>query len=657
MPDTLDIETVRKQVELFLVDTMDARDLSEKCRDYYDHKQWTEAEAAKLKARNQAPIVVNRIRPKVRGLVGLYDMRKSDPKAYPRTQKHEKSAYAITDGVRYVADNNDFGEIRKDVADEFFVEGYGGAAVVVRETRRGEIEIVIDQIPWDRIYFDPHSRRKDYKDARYLGFYMWMYSDEAKEKFPDADIDQLIADSNFYTDETTEDRPRWVDKQRDRIRVAVHFCMHESQWYMSVFTDGQFLVNPEVSPYLDEEGEPTCPIELVAANIDRDNQRYGEVAGFLDQQDEINHRRSKFLHLLNERQTHGRQGAVPDVSKLKREMAKPDGHVEWQGEEWGKDFGIIPTNDKMRGQADLYQDAKSELDSVSFNAQLAGARSQGAQELSGRAIEKLQAAGTVELNQDYSRLAGWEKRIYRQIWERIKQYWDSEKWIRVTDDQDSLRWVGLNARMTARDWLEEKINDESLPIPERRKAAASYQALISAEAQKDDMRLAEIASARLEQIVGVRNPVPELDVDIILDQSFDTINIQQEQFQMLAQFASSGDIDIVELIELSQLRGKDELIDKIERRRAQQSEQQGNVADAQAKKTQAEGALSFARAQEAAQKARQIAVETSMSADEKNAQIQKILAEAGLKGDEAMGKQIENMLQLANPDTDPQAVT
>lgn len=631
MAEDLDIETVQEQVERFLTDTEAAREMSEKCRDYYDHKQWTEAEAAKLRARNQAPIVVNRIRPKVRGLVGLYNMRESDPKAFPRTKKHEKSAHAITDALRYVADNNDFGDIRLSVADEFFVEGYGGAAVVIRQKKNGEIECVIDPIPWDRIYFDPHSRRLDFKDARYMGFYMWMYAEEAKEKFPEADIDNLIASSNNYTDETTEDRPRWTDKERNRIRVAVHFCVHGGEWYMSVFSDSEFLMEPQVSPYTDEEGEPTCPIELVAANIDRNNQRYGEVAGFLDQQDEINHRRSKFLHLVNQRQTFGRKGAVKDVGKLKRELAKPDGHVEFEGDEWNKDFGVIPTNTQIQGQVELYQDAKQELDAVSFNAQMSGERSDGARELSGRAIEQLQAAGTTELNQDYSRLADWEKRVYRQIWARIKQYWTEEKWIRVTDDRDTLRWVGLNTQVKAREFLETKMEDESLPIPQKRKFAAAYQHLTQLE-QGDDMRAAEMASAQLEQPVATKNPVPELDVDIILDQSFDTVNVQQEQFQMLAQFASSADIDITELIELSQLRGKDELIEKIEKRRQNQAQtaEQMQQLDAQEKQASTMNQIAEAR--------------------KTQAETEHTKAETALTQTEEEQKRIETLLMVNDPD-------
>lgn len=603
MENGLTLETVTDHVDRFLNDTIEAREMSEKCRDYFDHKQWTEEEAKKLRSRHQAPIVVNRIRPKIKGLVGLYNVRNSDPKAFPRTKKHEKAANAVTDALRYVADNNDFTHLRLDVAEDFFVEGYGGAVVNVRQKKTGDVEIIIEQIPWDRIYYDPHSRRKDFSDCRYKGMYLWMYESEVNEKFPDVDLDQLFKD-NSHTDETTEDRPRWVDSKERRVRIAVHFCMHNGVWYMSIFTDGAFLLEPQESPYLDDEGEPSCPIELVCANIDRDNRRYGEARGFLDQQDEINHRRSKFLFMNSARQTHGRKGAVKDVAALKREMAKPDGHVEWDGEEFNKDFGILPTGDMSKAQVDLYLDAKAELDAVSFNAQLSGERQEG--DLSGRAIEKLQAAGTIELNQDYALLAGWEKRIYRQIWARIKQYWTEEKWVRVTDDQDSLRWVGLNSQITAQQFLEETINDESKPLTERKQASAAYQFMV----QNND--------PRLNEIVGVSNDVAELDVDIILDQSFDSVNVQQEQFQALVQFAQGGDIDIIELIQLSQLRGKDELIEKIEKRRAQAAEAAGNVADIQAQGEKAK------------------MMKTAADADKSQA--------------EAMQKKIENVLLINQPE-------
>jgi len=372
--------------------------------------------------------------------------------------------------------------------------------------------------------------------------------------------------------------------------------MEKGKWSMCVFSNNTFLVDPQESPFLNDMGEPSCPIELISANVDRDNNRYGEVRGFISQQDEINHRRSKALHLLSQRQTAGRNGAIKDLAKMKRELAKPDGHVEYTGDKG--DFEVIPTGDMAQGQFELYQDAKAELDAVSFNAQLAGERQSG--DLSGIAIQKLQSAGTMELNRQFELLKGWEKRIYRQVWSRVKQFWNEEKWVRVTDDQDALRWVGLNSELTAQQFLEETINDESQPLTKRRQAAAAYQFLIQQQ------------SPELEAIVGVTNPVAEIDVDIILDQSFDTINVQQEQFQMIAQFAQGGDIDIIELIELSELRGKDELIEKIEKRRAEAMQAQGGAQQMQAQSMQAKTAETMTKAAVNEQTAQQKAIENQL---------------------------------------------
>lgn len=598
----------KENVEKFLNDTLDARTVSELCRDYKDGKQWTAQEEAKLKARGQAPIVVNRVKPKVEGLLGLYNLRKSDPKAYSRTQSHEEASHVITDALRFVADNTDFDSIRMEVADNFFVEGYAGAIVDVRQ-KRDEVEIRIEEIPWDRIYFDPHSRKKDFSDARFMGMILWMGEDELLEKFPKANIDELHA-GNGAIDGTFEDKPRWSDKENKRVRLALHFEIVKATWKMKIFSGDVDVVKEQDSPFHDDDGEPTNPIVLTSAFVDRLNNRYSEVKGFLDQQDEINHRRSKGLHMLNGRQTHGRKGAISDIPAYKREMKKPDGHIEWEGEEFGKDFGVMPDQRLEKGQFDLYMDAKAELDAVSFNAQLSGERQEGT--LSGVAIGKLQQAGTLEVNRQYSLLAAWELRIYRQVWARIKQFWDKEKWIRVTDNQDNLRWVGFNTPITAQEALEEKINDEAEEYHVRKIAAQMYTQMI----QNED--------PRLQETVEIRNEIPELDVDIMIDQSFDAVNIQEEQFNMLAQFAQGADVDIIELIEMSQLRGKDELIEKIEKRREAQAQAQG-------------GAQQIA-AQEAAARTENVQANTAKTMTE------------------AQQKQVETELLIQNPDQSPQAV-
>lgn len=600
-PETLEdkLPRMKQRTDDFLNATQDARTVSEMCRDFKDGYQWTDAEKTKLLKRGQAPIVINRIKPKVEGLLGLTSVRLTDPVAYPRTKKHEEAANCATDALRYVSDNNTFPQVKLAVADEFFVEGYGGVIIDTKATPAYPNEIRVEQIPWDRILFDPHSRKKDFSDARYKGIILWMNEDAAMEIFPDIDFEEIFTPKAGDFD-TFGDRSEWVDKtdkQNRRVRIVQLFYIENEEWYMCYFTDVKFFKEPELSPFLDEFGQPTCPIELVTAYIDRKNNRYGEVKSFIDPQNEINHRRSKGLHLNSQRQTAGRKGAIKDIAGMKRELAKADGHVEYTGEKG--DFEILQTGDMAKTQFDLYQDAKMELDAVSYNAQLAGERAGG--DLSGKAIEKLQSAGTIELNGLFTELNGWEKRVYRQIWARIKQFWTEEKWVRVTDDMDNLRWVGFNSMITARQFLEEIINDKSENPLKRKHAAAAYAFMV----QNND--------PALEEFVGKKNDVAELDVDINIEQSFDSVNIQQEQFDLLAKFAQAGgDIDITELIRLSKVRGKEDMIARIEKRRDEMQQAQAGAVQAEGQKVQAETADKASKANLNQVKAQQTQVETAI---------------------------------------------
>ena len=542
---------MKEHVLDFLTNTYDARALSEKCRDYKDNKQWTPHEVQILKSRGQNAITINRIKNKVQGLVGLLLSRRTDPKAYARTPTHEKASHAVSDALRYVKDKNSFDEKKAEVADNFFVEGYG--AVFIGDDSKGDPKVEV--IPWDRFYFDPHSRRKDFKDARYMGIIIWMDEEEflgqgwSKKKF-----EECLGQEGMG-DETFDDRPHFgfTDNERKRVRVAQEFCLKKGVWYEKFFC-GDVELSEEVSSYLDDEGNPTNPIEAVSAYVDRDNLRFGEVAYYLDLQDEINHRRSKFLAMLSHRQTTSRKGAIEDIAKMKRELSNPRGHIEYKGEKG--DFDVLQTSDMADGQFLLMQSTMQEMDATTFNAELAGQR-QG--DLSGRTVEKLQAAGMLTTEDLFFTLKCWEERVYTQIWWRILENWTEEKWVRVTDDHDKLRYVGFNVQITFGQRLQELAQDQSLPQMQRMQAQMILQQLTQAQAPQ------------LMQPVEVSNPIPELEMDIMIEQAPDTINIQNEQFQMVAEIATARpEVPLEWLIKYSQLREKEDMAKELAQMRQQQ---------------------------------------------------------------------------------------
>jgi hypothetical protein len=541
----------------FLDTTSEARLLSERCRDYYDNKQWTPEQIKALKKRKQSPIVVNRIKGKLNGLLGLTSVRKGDPKAYPRNQEHDStSAEACTDALRYVADYNALNSTFLECADNFFCEGYTCVNVIPETMPNGEIEIIVDHVPWDRIFFDPFSRKHDFSDAGGKGFGIWMDERDIVRTFPDMDPDALSLTAGL-TDETFDDKPRWYYNQgkRRRFLVLTHYKKCDGQWCLAIYTQGGFLLQPMLSPYVDEWGIPDCPLEMEHAYIDRENNRYGELVSSLDIQDEINHRRSKALFLLSQRQTFGNRGAVKDIRKAKQELAKPDGHLEVGQGEFGKDFGLLPTNDMAAGQMELLMEAKQEMDGRGMPTAAVDVKQFG--EMSGVALARLDAAGMRDTIKLFDNFGAFKLRVYKQIWRRVRQAWDYEKWVRVTDDEQKLRWVGFNIDITYGQQLQEIMDDTSKPYEMRLGASAQ---LIQLEQQNPEA---------LKQVVKTNNRVAELDMDIILDEAYDTANVSQEQLDAILKYGAQNAFDIIDLLELSNITGKDKLIEKINNRKAE----------------------------------------------------------------------------------------
>jgi hypothetical protein len=522
--------------------TSDERTASERDRDYYDNKQLTSAEKAALARRGQPAIVINRIKRKIDFLRGVEQQQRTDPKAFPRNPADEDSAHAATDALRFVADQSRYDTVRSSVWENLLIEGLAGAEVVV-EMRRDQPEIVIRQLPWDRIFRDPHSRSADCSDGNYLGMVLWMDWDDARRKWPDAadDLDAMVYHS---TSGTYEDRPgdrMWCDAKRKRVRIVQLWEKRAEGWHWCTFTRGVRLEGGP-SPYVGEDGQPECPIVLTSAYIDRGNARYGVVREMIGPQDEINKRRSKALHLLTMRQVIADKGAVDDPGSARAELAKPDGYLEVAP---NKRFEIQQTSDLAAGQFQLLQHATAEIDNMGPNASMEG-KSQASQ--SGRAIQAQQQGGYIELGPMLDRLRQFNIAIYRAVWSRVRQFWTEEKAIRVTDDERNIKFIPLNRKITAREQFAQQLEQQGLP-PEQ----------IQAELQAME------GDPRLDMVVGIQNNVCEMDVDIIVDDAPDTVTIQHEQYEMLVQLVQAGiPIPPDVLIEASQLRNKDVLLEKLQ---------------------------------------------------------------------------------------------
>ena len=597
-------ELLTKLVEYYesaLKASQESRALAERDRDYYDHNQWTEAQIAALRSRNQSATIVNHIALNVNTLKGQEAKNRTDPKAYPRTPIHEEAAYAASDAIRFVCDNNNFDSKASDVFENLLIEGCGGAVVEV-EKKGEELDISIVRIPWDRTFADPHSREKDYSDARFKGYISWMDMEDAEALAEKSGYQGgFTVEGSSIHGESHEDKPSyqvWHDSSRKRVKVCYIWHYEKGEWNYSIFTKAGIIYGGEPCPYLDKDGESECNFILQSSMVDRENNRYGYVRGLIDQQDAINKRESKAIHLLSQRQTWAKDGAFIDPTKAKTELAKPDGHIEVnKTAEMGKDFGVLSTGDMAQGQFALLQEAKNNITLVASSGNTSDQPTQ-----SGRALEARAQSSAFVTSPYTEAYRQWKIRVYRCIWTKVRQYWKEEKWLRVTDDEDNLKWVGLNAPLLMAEQMVMEHTGEK--IQDVRK---NY---------KDVIEKAISENPAYGQPVKIDNQVAELDVDIVLDEDVDTINIQSEQFQTIANIAERrGDIPTPLIIEMSSLRNKDQILEKM-----QGSEQDKNQAAQAAqvqqdlfnRKEQAEILDTEASAEKTLQEAIQTQVETQL---------------------------------------------
>jgi hypothetical protein len=425
-----DLGTRVKWFNGFIDATADARKSSEKDRNFYDGIQWDQEEKDDLDDRGQPCITINRIASKTNYVLGQEIATRVDPHAYPRTPGHDDEADAITDALRYVADEQDFAELSSDVFGDIGIEGYGGCVIETEDLPNGDRDVKLRYAPWDRIWFDPHSRAHDFSDAQYMGIVNWWDVEQLlKTKYAEtAEQRKIIEESRASpgegTADTTDDKPRWYDSSRNRIQVVECYWKEGNQWWSAVYCLAGDLIKPKALLLKDDRGRSFCPMLIESGMVMRNqkNARYGFVRNMISPQEEINKRRSKALHLISVRQVMYEEDAIEDIDGFQTQLARPDGALKvQQGAVQEQRVQILDNLQLAQGQAQLLQDAKAEIDQTGPDAALVASDQR---QMSGRLFLARQQAGRMELGRIFDNFRFWRIRVFKTIWYFVRLFWN-----------------------------------------------------------------------------------------------------------------------------------------------------------------------------------------------------------------------------------------
>jgi hypothetical protein len=506
--------------------SQDARELGERCRDYSDNKQLTPEERRILASRGQPEVIRNKIKRKVLFLRGWEARNRSDPRAFANKATAEDDASKATDMLRFQERKNRLDKKFSQVWDNMIHEGYGAIEVLGPSARDPRV-IEVKRWRWDRLFHDPHSCEPDFSDARYLGGFIWEDHDQIAEKWPDADdaMAATLAGDGSTWGRTYDDKPTrfaWtngVNGKRKRVRIVQIDYFWKGVWWRCLFVKGGKLEDYPL-PYVDEQGNSLPAMFFHSAYVDRENNRYGEVAEWLSLQDDINKRHSKALHEINSTQTIAEQGAILDVDEFKRQKARPDGHMELApGALTGKKFEFIERREQSAANLQMLQIAEVAFDKAGPNSALMGTQS-GAP--SGRAIRANQEGGLIEIEPLRDEHNDFKQRVYEGIWYRCKQFVTAETWIEVSDDRDTARPVAFNRPIP----MAEQVAEEA-----RARGVSEDEIVAQMEMADQDPEL----SAQLRQVVGHEGVIAKIDIDIIIEPASESINMAHEAFEFVSQ--------------------------------------------------------------------------------------------------------------------------
>lgn len=606
-----EIETLRAGFDAARDDANDK--LSTRDRDYYDgYKQLSPEVRETLRQRQQPPIYTNRIRPAVNGVLGVLELGRRDPRGMPRNPDDEQAADVCTKTLRYISDESKFNDTQIDVAENMFIEGTGAVLVEVIDDK-----IVPTLIRWEEFYADKYSRRADFKDARYMGIAKWV--DAATLMTNHREAFQAIGDpmnpkgGDGGKFDDRGDGIGWVERNRRRVLLVEEYRVVEGVWHRALYVAAGVLEYGP-SPYVDDKGRPCNPIEAVSCYVDNDNARYGIVRDMVPLQDEVNASRSRSLHLMNSRQITvdpTSPAAIVDASELRREAAKADGVLP-------PGATINQTQDMTQANMVRNQEAKGEIERMGPTPAILGRQDGGNQ--SGRARLVSQQAGLTELARPLGRLHGWVLRVYEQMWERARQFWTDEMWIRVTDELRSPQFLKINEIVT---------DENGQPV------IAGYQPIMGEDGQQQvDPQTGQIAAQPVPQM---RNRLAELNMDIILDQDEDTATLQQEVWGELMQLVSNAgglaaiySPEFETALEMSPIADKPRLLERLKAKRDERDQNlvaqlQGQVAqltEALQAKQQTDAATVQSQAEERAAKTRKYDAEAEGKAIENELMVQ-----------------------------------
>jgi len=458
------------------------KDSDEDSRFYHGGKgQWNKKDIDTLEAEKRPVLSINRIKPTIDLQKGIEIRSRTDIDAKPRGLNDDALADQVTSGFKYILNQNQGEHHFSDAFFDGLKAGIGWVEVCLNDDPMEE-EIQVAYRNWRNVGWDPLARGLLLDDARFVYRQKWIELETAELMWPHAKGKFETAEKDSRTETQHETRHgdqyagetvtpgHWFDSNRRRALVVQMYFKKPEMGVFLKYRDGRasevstatleqkpmMVADPSVlrvvkkpvdriysvifsgSVVLEPESRlpyrhNRYPLVPFICYVDEDGNPYGMIRNMKDPQREINKSRSQYSHILTTRRVFFETGSIKNVNEAKDQISRPDcwiellpGSLQYKRFQFNQDIAVAAEHFK------IMQEAKLEIQEVSgANEEQRGLETNAR---SGIAIEARQRQGATINTEPFDNLRLTKHRIGELMLSMMKQYWDYEKVIRITDE-------------------------------------------------------------------------------------------------------------------------------------------------------------------------------------------------------------------------------
>lgn len=159
---------------------------------FYENKQWTETDAAKMESEKRVPVTFNRVIPIVNAVCGQEVSNRQEVKFLPRRVGEVNAADPMNDAVKWIRDNCNAEDEDSDAFKDMVISGMGWTRAFMSYEENPDGEGRVERIDPLLMRWDPGARRKNLADRKWNQADFWMTKQQIQERWPDADVTLLV---------------------------------------------------------------------------------------------------------------------------------------------------------------------------------------------------------------------------------------------------------------------------------------------------------------------------------------------------------------------------------------------------------------------------------------------------------------------------------